>query len=133
SRRPSGPSLARLEARQRPEPEPTAFQPASAALKLGDGGGPMKVKLFAFALLFVAEAARAQSMNAEPFYQRASALQRKGFMALFSGDIKVLTNEGGAAGTEAREQRLADVAAGRKPRYCPPQGKVSIGSDEFMK
>jgi hypothetical protein len=54
-------------------------------------------------------------------------------MALFSGDIKVLTNEGEAAGAKAREQRLADVAAGRKPRYCPPQGKVSIGSDEFMK
>ena len=93
----------------------------------------MKLKLFAFVLLFAAEAASAQSMNAEAFYQRASALQSKGFKALFSGDMKVLMAEGKAAGAKARELRLADVSAGRKPRYCPPNGPVSIGSDEFMK
>jgi hypothetical protein len=93
----------------------------------------MKLNLFAFALLLVAEAASAQSMNAEAFYQRASALQRKGFMALFSSDVKALMKEGKAAGAKAREQRLADVAAGRRPRYCPPSGPVSINSDEFMK
>jgi SLT domain-containing protein len=93
----------------------------------------MKAKLFAFALLLVAEAASAQSMNAESFYQRASALQRKGFMALFSSDLKALTNEGKAAGAKARQQRLAEIAAGRKPRYCRPQGPVSIDNNEFMK
>lgn len=93
----------------------------------------MKLSLLAFALLLVAESASAQSMNAEEFHQRASALQRKGFMALFSGDMKVLMNEGKAAGAKAREQRLADAAAGRKPRYCPPPGQVSIDSNEFIK
>ena len=41
-------------------------------------------------------------------------------------------NEGQAAGKSAREQRLAVLKAGGKPRYCPPEGPVSINSDEFM-
>jgi hypothetical protein len=88
--------------------------------------------LFACALLLWTRAAVAQSMNAEAFYQRATALQKKGFMALFSGDLKALMNEGKAAGAKAREQRLAAIAAGQKPRYCPPPGAVSINNDEFM-
>jgi len=28
--------------------------------------------------------------------------------------------------------RLAAVKAGQKPRFCPPQGPVSIDSREFM-
>jgi hypothetical protein len=41
--------------------------------------------------------------------------------------------EGKAAGKKAREQRQATLAAGEKPRFCPPPGKVTIGSGEFMK
>jgi hypothetical protein len=41
--------------------------------------------------------------------------------------------EGQAAGKKAGERRRADVAAGRKPRFCPPAGPQSMGSDEFMK
>ena len=33
----------------------------------------------------------------------------------------------------AKHQRLAAVAAGQKPRFCPPNQPVSINSDEFMK
>lgn len=93
----------------------------------------MKWKLFACSLLLVPAAAAAQSMNAEDFYQRATALQKKGVLAMFSaGDIKTLMAEGKAAGAKAREQRLAMVAAGQKPRYCPPAGEVTIDSSEFM-
>jgi hypothetical protein len=42
-------------------------------------------------------------------------------------------NEGKAAGAKAREQRLAALAAGRKPRFCPPGQPVSMDTDEFMK
>ena len=94
----------------------------------------MKLKLFAAGLLLVPAAASAQSMNAQVFHKRATALKKKGALAIFSrGEIKALMSEGQAAGKKAREQRLAAVAAGQKPRFCPPSGPVSIGSDEFMK
>jgi len=66
----------------------------------------MSFKLFASMLLLVSAPAAAQSMNAEIFYQRAIALQKKGVMALFSGgEIKALTKEGQAAG--ARHAKCA--------------------------
>jgi len=74
-----------------------------------------------------------QSMNAQSFHQRATKLKQKGAMAIFSrGEIKALTKEGQAAGMKAREQRLAAVKTGGKPRYCPPEGQSSMNSDEFM-
>jgi hypothetical protein len=85
-------------------------------------------------LLAVPAAVSAQSMNAETFNKRAVALKKKGPMALFSrGEIKALTTEGEAAGKKASEMRRAAVKAGQKPRYCPPPGKDTMGSDEFMK
>ena len=94
----------------------------------------MKLKLFAAGLLLMPAVASAQSMNAQAFHQRATALQKKGALAIFSrGEIKALMAEGQAAGKKARQQRLAAVAAGQKPRFCPPDQPVSIRSDEFMK
>jgi hypothetical protein len=91
-------------------------------------------KLTAALLIIIPSVASAQTMNAEEFNRRATALQKKGALALFSrGEIKALMKEGQAAGNKAAERRRADVAAGRKPRFCPPQGPQSMGSDEFMK
>jgi hypothetical protein len=85
------------------------------------------------AAVSIGSAASAQNMNAEAFHKRATALQKKGALALFSGgEIKALTKEGKAAGARAREQRLAAVKAGQKPRFCPPDVPVTIRSDEFM-
>jgi hypothetical protein len=92
----------------------------------------MKSKLFAAGLLLMPAVASAQSMNAQVFHQRATALEKKGMLALFSGDLKALMKEGKAAGAKARQQRLAAVAAGQKPRFCPPDQPVSITSNEFM-
>ena len=92
----------------------------------------MKSKVIAAALLLVSAPVSAQSMNAETFYQRASALQKKGVLALLSGDLTSLLTEGKAAGAKAREQRLAALAAGHKPRFCPPSQPMSMDSDEFM-
>ena len=81
----------------------------------------------------VATPALAQTMNAEQFNQRAQALKAKGAMAMFSpGEVKALMAEGQAAGKASREQRLAALKAGQKPRYCPPDGPQKMGSDEFM-
>ncbi|MDQ3075355.1 MAG: hypothetical protein M3Q88_07085 [Pseudomonadota bacterium] len=86
-------------------------------------------------LLIVPAAAAAQSMNAERFHQRSSALMAKGPMALFSrGEIKALMSEVQNAGRAARALRLADAAAaaGRPARSCPP-AKQSMESSEFMR
>ena len=77
-------------------------------------------------------AAIAQTMNADTFHKRAQALKKKGAMAIFSrGEIKALTTEAQAAAKRAREQRLARLEAGGRPRSCPPEGS-KMGSDEFM-
>jgi len=85
-------------------------------------------------LLGLASAASAQSMNAQSFYKRATALQKKGVLAVFSGgEIKALMNEGQAAGKAAGAAYDADKRAGRPTRFCPPPGKREMGSDEYMK
>jgi hypothetical protein len=92
----------------------------------------MKRLPMALMLAALPVAALAQNMNAETFHQRAQALKKKGAMAIFSrGEIKALTKEAQAAAKKAREQRLATLSAGGKPRSCPPQGS-RMGSDEFM-
>jgi hypothetical protein len=88
----------------------------------------------AILLALAASPALGQNMNAETFHQRATKLQKKGAMAIFSrGEIKALMGEAQAAGKRAREQRLAAIKAGGKPRYCPPEGPTGMNSDEFMK
>ncbi len=95
----------------------------------------MSIARFAPVLLLVLPAAvSAQTMNAETFNRRAAALMKKGPLAIFSGgEIKALMDEGQASGARARDLRLAAVKAGQKPRYCPPVGKTSMNSDEFIR
>ena len=92
----------------------------------------MHLKYLVAAAVLLPTMSSAQSMNAEVFYQKAAGLERKGMMAIFSKDVKVMMNEGKAAGEAARRQRLATLRAGHKPRYCPPEGPQKLGSDEFM-
>ena len=84
-------------------------------------------------LLALPAVASAQTMSAEHFYQRSTALKTKGAAAIFSmGEIKKLMGEAQRAGQAARAHRLADVAAGRPARACPPE-KASMDSNEFMR
>ena len=94
----------------------------------------MHLRIVVAALLLGSPAlAHAQAMNADDFYSRAIALQKKGAMALFSmGQVKALTAEAQAAGKKARENRLAAIAAGKTPRYCPPEGPQAMSSSEFL-
>lgn len=94
----------------------------------------MKLKLFAAGLLLIPAAASAQSMNAQVFFKRATALQKKGMLALFSGgEIKALMNEGQAAGKAAGAAYDAAKRAGRPTRFCPPPGKRQMNSNEYMR
>lgn len=85
-------------------------------------------------LLFVPAIAAAQTMNAATFYQRSNKLMAKGPMALFSrGEINALMNEAERSIAASRTRRLADIAAGKPPRSCPPKGPQPMNSSEFMK
>ena len=83
-------------------------------------------------LMSLPSAAQAQSMNADAFYKRALALKAKGAMALMSRDLRPIIKEAKSAGLKARATRLAAVAAGRTPRYCPPRGSKRLGNEEFL-
>lgn len=84
-------------------------------------------------LILAAGPAAAQSMNAEVYHARAAALMKKGPMALLHrGEIRALAEEGQKAGLKSREQRLAALKAGGKPRSCPPEGKQGMEVREFM-
>ena len=75
----------------------------------------------------------AQTMNAEAFYRSATELQSKGPLAVFSmGKVRALTAEAQRAGQKALEARMAAKAAGRPPRYCPPEGPRNMSSSEFL-
>ena len=85
-----------------------------------------------FVLMSLPSAAQAQSMNAEVFFKKAQTLKAKGAMALMSRDLRPMIREAKSAGLKARATRLAAVAAGRAPRYCPPKGSKRLGNEEFM-
>ena len=93
----------------------------------------MKFKAAVALLVCVPAMAAGQSMNAQNYFQRATALKGKGMLALFSaGEIKVLTNEAQAAAKQAGENRRAAIKAGRPPRFCPPGGSFKMNDKEFM-
>lgn len=92
----------------------------------------MRFTVVVMAIALVAAPAAAQSMNAEAFHQRATKLQSRGAMAVFSmGEVKLLMKEGQAAGQAAAAIIKAEKAAGR-PRVCAPDGPQKMDSKEFM-
>jgi cell division protease FtsH len=54
------------------------------------------------------------------------------YETLSGEEIKALMAEGKAAADKARQARVAAIAAGKKPRYCPPDGPQAMPSSEFM-
>lgn len=93
----------------------------------------MKISWLAVLCLLVPTAASAQAMNAEQFYRRATALQSKGMLAIFSrGEINALMGEVQLASKRAAETRRAAVNAGQPPRFCPPSGSFSMNDKQLM-
>ena len=83
-----------------------------------------------FLIIAPVAAAEAQSMPVSQFLAKADALKKKGPLALFSGDIKLLKaevqNSARAYGADVRAARKA----GRLTHSCPPAGGNTI-VDEF--
>lgn len=74
--------------------------------------------------------AAAGEMSVATFLAKADALKAKGAMALFSSDMKVLQQEGQAAGMAYKAQLAAERAQGR-PSSCPPK-ETKISSDQVL-
>ncbi|WP_296677060.1 hypothetical protein [Novosphingobium sp.] len=81
--------------------------------------------------LTFASPALAAERTTEAFYADAAALKAKGAMALFSGKLRPLMQEGQATGEALRQQRQAAIKRGEKPTYCPPQN-AKMGSEEML-
>lgn len=84
-----------------------------------------------FAIMLLAAPEVAAAMPVSEFLIKADALEKKGPMALFSGDLKLLKKEVERSAAALREERLAAIKAGRKPAYCPPE-KAGLGSKELL-
>jgi hypothetical protein len=69
-------------------------------------------------------------MNVATFLAKADALEKKGAMALFSSDIKLLKAEGDAAGKAYRARLDRERAVG-KPSSCPAKG-TKVSSDQLL-
>lgn len=73
----------------------------------------------------------AQTMPVSEFLTKADALQKKGAMALFSGDIGKLKAEVQNSGKQLRAEQVAAQKAGRKPATCLPI-KAEMNSSELL-
>jgi hypothetical protein len=91
-------------------------------------------KLMAGAVLAISAApAVAQSMPLPTFLAKADSLKKKGPLALFSGDLKLLKKEMQESAKLLRAERLAGAKAGKKPAYCPPEkGGGALEADEIL-
>ena len=95
----------------------------------------MSLVRFAPLLLLVTPAmAHAQSaaMPVSTFLTKADALKKKGPMALFSSDLKLLTNQVKADAALVRQERLASKAAGKRPAFCPPEGGTRLTDKDIL-
>lgn len=71
-------------------------------------------------------------MPVSTFLTKAAALKKKGPLALFSGDMKLLTNQVKADAGKIREERLAAKAAGRPTAFCPPESGTKLTDKDIL-
>jgi hypothetical protein len=73
----------------------------------------------------------AQSMPVATFLAKADTLEKKGPMALFSSDLKLLKAEIAASGKLLRQEVEAARRSGRRPQACLPE-KAQTDSKELI-
>lgn len=92
----------------------------------------MRVKLLGALALTMVPLAAANAMDVATFLVKADALEKKGMRALFSSDFRLLKGEIEAQSRQLRAERLAAVAAKRRPAYCPPARSRGLNSNEIL-
>ena len=76
--------------------------------------------------------AAASAMPVEKFLAKADALERKGAMAVFSKDLKLLMNQVKTDAGELKAANQAAVAAGRPKAYCTPGKGVKLTNRDVL-
>ena len=74
----------------------------------------------------------AAAMPVSVFLPKAEALQKKGPMALFSGDLKVLTRQIKADAAALRAGNETAAKAGRPKAYCTPPKGGSLSNKDIL-
>lgn len=92
----------------------------------------MKLKLLIGLALVAAPLTAASAMSVSTFLAKAEALKRKGALALFSGDLKLLTKQVKADAAQIRAERLAAEAAGRRGAFCPLAAGVKLTDNDVL-
>ena len=87
---------------------------------------------FAAALILLAIPAAAGAMPVSTFLAKADALQKKGALAMLSGDLKLLMNQVKEDAALLRAENKAAEAAGRQKAYCTPAGGVKMTNRDIM-
>ena len=90
----------------------------------------MRYRLLITALA-AAAATPAYATDVATFLAKVEAVKGKGVMAMFSSDLKLLMGEVGGSMKALKEERLAAVAGGRRPAYCP-SGKAELSRQELF-
>jgi hypothetical protein len=88
-------------------------------------------KLILAAFLVALPVVPASAMDVATFVTKADALEKKGMMALFSSDYKLLKREVETAAGQLRAERGAAQKAKRPMAYCPP-AKSGLGAKELL-
>ena len=90
----------------------------------------MKRFLWFFVLLVIPVTAL-QAMTVAVFLEKADALERRGAMAMFSSDLRLLKSEVKGAGEALKAERERRRASGQRPLYCAPE-RVQLNSRDLL-
>ena len=90
----------------------------------------MKLKLLLACSALLLCAASAQAMDADTFYVKAVALQKKGMKAVFSKDLKPMVRIFRNAAESVKAENEAARATGN-PLFCAPK-KYRLTADQFI-
>lgn len=85
----------------------------------------------AVALVVMLAATAVQAMTVREFLATAAGIPRNP-TALLRSDTRRLMAEVRGAGATLRSEHEAAVAAGRRPVYCSPEGRISVSADALL-
>jgi len=91
----------------------------------------MKFRILVGAMLALAPVAAA-AMPVSTFLAKADKLQKKGALAMFSGDLKLLMRQIKTDAAELKAENKAATAAGKPKAYCTPPGGVKLTNRDIL-
>lgn len=91
----------------------------------------MRFRVLVGAMLALAPVAAA-AMPVSTFLAKADKLQKKGPMAMFSGDLKLLLSQVKTDAAELRAENKAAAAAGRTKAYSTPAAGVKLTNRDIL-